>query len=61
MRNPSIFTAGEMINYPNSTELNGKWIPVRPLPFYGLRLFHNLKIAWSVFTGKYDALKWEDQ
>jgi len=60
MRNPSIFTAREMLNYPNSTEVNGKWVPARPLPFYGLRFFKNLKIALAIFTGKYDVLNWED-
>ena len=41
--------------------VNGKlkWVPARPYSYGGL--FTRIKIAWKVFTGEYDALKWEGQ
>lgn len=42
----------------NSTEIDGKWVPVRPLGFIGLFLFHRISVAWRVFTGELDAVKW---
>jgi hypothetical protein len=35
------------------------WFPVRPKPKGGF--FTRLELAWGVFTGKYDALKWDNQ
>ncbi len=36
------------------------WWPARPMSYRsGLQLFHRLRLAWMVFTGKADALKWE--
>lgn len=41
-------------------EINGEWVPARPLGYYSLR--HRLHAAWRVFTGQYDAVCWpEDQ
>jgi len=39
---------------------NGKtiWVPARPIGYGGLK--SRSKIAWGVFTGKYDALKWPE-
>lgn len=61
MRNPDIWTAQEIKDWSNysSTKTRG-YIPARPLPFYGLRIFKNLKLALAVFTGKYDALNWNE-
>ena len=39
---------------------DGTWAPSRPLPFYGSPLLR-LKLAWSVFTGRADALFWVRQ
>lgn len=60
MRNPDIYTATQIKNWnvAGETEL-GLWIPCRPLPSYRFfRFFHNLKICWYVFIGKYDVLSW---
>lgn len=41
---------------------DGRWLPARPMgyQYYALRNFLNrLKLAWGVFTGKYDAFDWE--
>ena len=61
MRNPDIYSAREIKNWEVSTSTKtGNYIPARPEPFYGIRLFHNIKIAWYVLIGKYDALNWEE-
>lgn len=42
---------------------DGQYVPGRPLPYYyaGLRNLRNrLKLAWGVFTGRYDALDWQE-
>lgn len=41
--------------------VNGKlkWVPARPLSGGGL--ITRVRLAWKVFTGEYDALKWEGQ
>ena len=37
----------------------GKWAPARPLGYDSFR--SRLRLAWMVFTGKCDALKWPGQ
>jgi hypothetical protein len=61
MRNPEIYTTKELQNWSFTEQSkSGNYILSRPLPFYGIRLFHNLKIAWKVFIGRYDALDWKE-
>lgn len=36
-----------------------RWVPCRPLGYASFR--HRCKAAWMVFTGKADALIWEQQ
>jgi len=41
---------------------DGRYLPARPMGYQyaGLRNLRNrLKLAWNVFTGKYDAFDWE--
>ena len=59
MNNPSIRKAGELKNWTESANVDGCWIPARPIPFQGFCLFWRIKLAWRVFTGRYDALDWE--
>ena len=61
MRVPQVFTASEIANWTVSEEVApGKWRPARACSFEGLRHFRvRIKIAWHVFTGKYDALNWQ--
>lgn len=33
-----------------------KWVPSRPVGYFSL--YNRIKLAWGVFTGKYDALRW---
>ena len=52
------YTPVEIIKWGSetSTELNGKWIPARPIPFQSL--ITRIKQAWDVLTYKADALYW---
>ncbi len=56
---PNILTFEDLSSaHENQTEINGKWVPARPL---GLFSFHwRLKLAWMVFTGKADAFTWPE-
>lgn len=61
-RNPHVWTARELKEHAISTEHpSGEWIPARPITSYGLRWWRNLKMAWGVLTGRYDALDWEEE
>jgi hypothetical protein len=41
--------------------VNGRWVACRPLGYQGFRLLRRLKLAYLVFTGKADVVKWEQQ
>lgn len=41
-----------------STEIDGKWVPSRPLGAVGIKA--RIKAAWLVFTGKADAVIWPE-
>jgi hypothetical protein len=61
MRHPQIYTVNELKEWTVYERIDGVVrVPARPLPPYGVIFFwRTLKIAWRVFTGKYDALHWE--
>lgn len=62
MRNPQVFSATEIATWHVSEEYEpGKWRPARPCPWFGFRLKERLRIAWRVFTGEWDALRWGDE
>jgi len=53
----------ELIEHASSTQaqINGKWVPARPLPgygLYGLRL--RVRAAWAVLCGKAEAFTWPE-
>ena len=54
-----MYTAIEIQNWNVSEERNGKWVPKRCSKQYR-SLSQRMKEAWGVFTGKYDALDWEE-
>jgi len=59
MKYPSIIHLYNLsVLYENQTEINGKWIPARPLGFPGL--WQRLRASWLVFSGKADALLWPE-
>lgn len=60
MRGTSLIGADELKSWPASAEVaRGRWALARPLGMGGF--WHRLRLAWGVFTGRYDALRWERQ
>jgi len=60
MKNPSVYSLRHIVDKHNDsqTEINGKWVPARPIGLYSLR--ERFRIAFMVFTGKADALTWPE-
>ena len=57
---PNSWTLKELQNHQDiigcSVEINGEWLPARPL---GLDTLSNrFKLAWQVFIGKTDTVRW---
>ena len=42
----------------NHAEINGKWVPARPVQFYNF--FVRLYYAWNVLVGKADSFIWPE-
>lgn len=62
MNTPHLYFVPELVEWAQHTQTNhpeAGWIPARPLGFQGFSLRTRLKLAWAVFTGKYDAVYWE--
>lgn len=60
MRHPSIRTPESLRQW---TEMKldsdtGKWVLARPIPYPSFMFWWRVHLAFMVFTGKYDALKW---
>ena len=58
-----MWTLKELIEHASSThaQINGKWVPARPLPGYGrygLRL--RIRAAWAVLCGRAEAFTWPE-
>jgi hypothetical protein len=58
-----MWTLEGLIEHASSTQaqINGKWVPARQLPgygLYGLRL--RMRAAWAVLRGKAEAFTWSD-
>ena len=49
----------EMVN-STSSEINGRWVPARPINFRYQSFIEKLRDAWAVFTGKADAVIWPE-
>ena len=65
MKQPQIFHANyiDMDTRTQTQDSNGAWVPARPLAYQhtGFRNLQNrLHLAWLVFTGKCDALQWDE-
>ena len=42
-------------------EINGKWVPARPMPWQGWQnIIYRLRAAWEVFRGRADAFTWPE-
>lgn len=60
MRKPGIIHINSLAEGPwPETEIGGRWVPARPLPFPSF--LQRWRAAWMVFTGRADALKWHKQ
>lgn len=55
---PNIFFLKDLTDLVNtvSTEINGEWIPARPIGYPSL--LSRIKAAWMVLTGKADVVVW---
>lgn len=42
------------------TEINGKWVPVRPINYKYRTLKEKILEAWNVFIGRADAFMWPE-
>lgn len=59
MRNPEVYSASEIATWHVSEEYEpGKWRPARCCAWHGLNLRYRLRLAWWVFTGRCDVLRW---
>lgn len=59
MRQPGVYTPYEMQNWPTSEEFApGVYRASRPLN-YMWSFRPSLYVAWQVFLGRWDALKWD--
>ena len=57
---PGLHTVNGIITTANSnaTEINRRWVPARPYGLFSIK--NRFKLAWGVFIGEYDALKWPE-
>lgn len=56
---PNVFTPEQLRHWEMSVSADGQhYVPARPMGYPGLGLRRRLKLAWGVFTGRYDVLKW---
>jgi hypothetical protein len=61
VRLPQIIPAHNLAHeWPCCDVGDGSWTPARPEPGPG-GLRWRLTVAWRVFKGEYDALRWRDQ
>lgn len=59
MKTVSLIHADSLLELRVDREIDGQWVLARPLGMAGL--FHRMRLAWLVFTGRCDALKWTKQ
>lgn len=64
MKTPWLYKANEIKHWASdkSVNFNGKKIriPKRAYTLNGLNIVQRFMNAWGVFTGKYDALDWQE-
>lgn len=54
------FKALQRIGAGNQAGLpDGRWVPAKSLRLPAIALGKRLRLAWAVFTGRYDAFDWE--
>jgi len=63
MRVPDLYKIRELLNYTSGVARglpDGSYGPTRGLGFDGICLKRRISVAWRVFKGELDAVKWED-
>lgn len=50
----------DLYKHNSKTEINGRWVPARPINHTCRTLRERLSEAWAVFTGKADAFTWPE-
>ena len=56
---PTVFPVDELTHWRAEAEVRpGQWEPARPLGLQGVFLRHRLRVAWLVFRGEADAVRW---
>lgn len=43
-----------------SAEINGKWVPARPINWTARTFMERVREAWAVFTGRAEAFTWPE-
>jgi len=65
MNTPSVYTPEQIRSEPLTNIgcllSDGRNVAARPIGFPGISLRKRLHMAWMVFTGRWDALRWEGQ
>ena len=60
MKDPSVYELEDLVRYtesgPKLLQNSGYWVPARPegLP----SILNRISLAWEVFTGKADVVRW---
>ncbi len=60
---PTVYTTSTVAGLAASiraTDGTGRSYTPRPIGLYGLELKLRIVTAWKVFTGQWDALRWEE-
>jgi hypothetical protein len=52
-----MYTLKQLQTNDAQAEINGKWVPARPIRFFG---WGRLREAWAVLRGKADAFTWPE-
>ena len=61
MNSPMIYSAEQLSNWPVQTRSSDPAVVpkmVRPYGWQGVFLLHRIRLAWGVFVGRYDAIRW---
>ena len=60
VKTPQLHYCEEVRSTVNETKIDGRWVAARPIaPSIGI--IRRFKLAFKVFIGEYDALKWYKQ
>ena len=55
---PTVYSIKTLKEWDCDLLCDGEWVPARPMGLQGLFLRKRITIAWKVFKGEYDAVKW---